>query len=72
MTVENAFHRPKGRRQILKWLDVTTKDVPLFVIACCILHNICEIHHNEFNSEWLDSIESKQILNLIQPSQTMN
>lgn len=28
MTVKNAFCRPKGR-QILKWLDVTTKDVPL-------------------------------------------
>lgn len=28
---------------------------------CCTLHNICEIHHNELNSEWLDSIESTLI-----------
>ena len=62
MTVENTFGRLKGRwRRILKRLDVTTNDVPLIVIACCVLHNICEIHHNEFNSEWLDSIESTQI-----------
>lgn len=62
MTVENAFGRLKGRwRHILKQLDVTTNNVPLIVIACCILHNVCEIHHSKFNSEWLDSIESTQI-----------
>ena len=52
MTVENTFGRLKGRwRRLLKCLDVKTYDVPLIVVACCILHNIYEIHHNEFNSE---------------------
>ena len=37
---------------------MTTNDVPLIVIACCVLH---EIHHSKLNSEWLDSIESTQI-----------
>ena len=61
MTVENTFGRLKGRwRRILKRLDVKTCDVPLIVVACCILHNICEIHHNEFNSEWLDSNDMQQ------------
>ena len=62
ITVENTFGRLKGRwRRLLKRLDVKTYDVPLVVVACCILHNIilCEIHH-EFNSEWLDSNDMQQ------------
>ena len=28
------------------------------VIACCILHNICEIHGDEFSEEWLDGVDN--------------
>jgi hypothetical protein len=70
MTVENTFGRLKGRwRRLLKRLDVKTCDVPLIIVACCILHNICEIHHNEFNSEWLE-LNDMQQPNLVSADET--
>lgn len=61
MTVENAFGQLKGRwRRLLKRLDVKTDDMPMLVVACCILNNICKIHHNEFSSEWIDSSDMQQ------------
>ena len=27
------------------------------VTACCILYNICEIHQDEFDEEWLEEVE---------------
>ena len=62
MTVENTFGQLKGRWcRLLKHLDVKTDDVPMLVVACCILHNIlCEIHHNEFNNECVDSNDMQQ------------
>ena len=35
-------------------------NVPNVVLACCILHNICEIHGDEFNEEWLDDLDLSQ------------
>ena len=26
------------------------------ITACCILHNICEIHQDEFDEEWLEEV----------------
>ena len=43
--VENAFGRLKARwRHLIKQNDMAVKNVPKVVTACCILHNICEIH----------------------------
>ena len=28
-------------------------NVPVVAAAACVLHNICEIHHDQFNDAWL-------------------
>ena len=30
------------------------------VSACCTLHNICEVHGDGFNDEWIDGTEQTQ------------
>ena len=55
MVIENAYGRLKGRwRCLLKRLDVHVNNVPVVVAACCTLHNICEIHGEHFDHEWLN------------------
>ena len=27
------------------------------VIACCVLHNVCEVHHDEFDEQWLNDVD---------------
>ena len=54
MVVENAFGWLKGRwRRLLKNIDMLPENVPTVIAACCILHNICEIHGETFNDSWL-------------------
>lgn len=58
---ENAFGRLKARwRRLLKQNDMAIPNIPDVIIACCILHNICEIHGETFNEVWLDEIQSDQ------------
>jgi len=58
VVVEHAYGRLKGRwRCLLKRLDVSVCDVPELVTACCILHNVCEVHGEAFNEEWMDGVE---------------
>ena len=53
MVVENAFGRLKGRwRCLLKCIDIKTSNVSETVGACCTLHNICELHGEEFDDNW--------------------
>ena len=33
-------------------------DVPELVAACCVLHNICEVHGESFDEEWLEGVDS--------------
>ena len=35
-------------------------NVPNVTLACCILHNICEVHTNIFNDEWLEDLDLMQ------------
>ena len=59
--MENAFGRLKARwRRLLKRLDVDANKVPNIVIACCILHNICEIHGDAFHESWLEEVDDSQ------------
>ena len=45
VVVENAFGRLKGRwRSLMKRNDCDVKYVPNLVTACCVLHNLCEMH----------------------------
>ena len=60
VVVEHGYGRLKGRwRCLLKRLDVDVRDVPELVTACCILHNICEVHGEQFSEEWLEGVESQ-------------
>ena len=36
------------------------ENVPHVVAACCVLHNICEIHGDKFNDEWLQDIHEQE------------
>ncbi|XP_069793215.1 uncharacterized protein [Narcine bancroftii] len=61
IVVENAFGRLKGRwRRLSKRLHISTAFVSDVVIACCILHNICEINKDHFLPEW--NINEEQVL----------
>ena len=58
---ENAFGRLKARwRRLLKQNDMSISNVPHVIMACCILHNICEVHGEAFNEVWLDDVHSDQ------------
>ena len=60
VVVEHGYGRLKGRwRCLLKRLDVDVRDVPELVTACCVLHNICEVHGEQFSEEWLEGVESQ-------------
>ena len=53
IVTENAFGRLKGRwRCLLKRNDTDLKYVVQQVAACCILHNVCEIHSDSFDDSW--------------------
>ena len=55
VVVECAFGRLKGRwRCLLKRNDVNLEFMSTLVTACCVLHNICEIHQDNFDQQWID------------------
>lgn len=54
IVTENAFGRLKARwRRLYKRNDMNIEKVPCIITACCILHNICEVHKDSFNEHWL-------------------
>lgn len=54
VVVECAFGRLKGRwRTLLKRNDTNISFLPTLVTACCVLHNLCEVHGDSFNDDWL-------------------
>ena len=56
--VEHVYGRLKGRwRCLLKRLDISINQVPELVASCCVLHNICEIHGDSFNDDWLHDVQ---------------
>ena len=62
IVVENAFGRLKARwRRLTKRNDMHTENIPCVTVtaAACVLHNICEVHHEHFNDAWLQSNEGK-------------
>lgn len=61
VVVEHAYGRLKGRwRCLLKRLDVSVSDVSELILACCVLHNICESHGERFNEEWLEGVHGER------------
>ena len=50
--------RLKGRwRCLLKRLDNELTSVIEIAKACCTLHNICEIHDDVFDDDWLEGFD---------------
>ncbi len=35
---------------------MSLSNIPTVVAACCILHNVCEVHGERFNDQWLESL----------------
>ena len=62
VVVEHCYGRLKGRwRCLLKRLDVDVSDASEVVAACCVLHNICEIHGDTFDDEWLNGTDEENL-----------
>jgi hypothetical protein len=58
MTIECTFGRLKGRwRCLLKRLDNNVQSVSGIVSACSTLHNVCEVHGDCFDDQWLEGVE---------------
>lgn len=74
MTVECAFGRLKGRwRCLLKRLDNDISSIAGIAKACCTLHNICEIHGDFFDDEWLQGVNNVvNEINLAQNEDNVN
>ncbi|XP_069505550.1 uncharacterized protein [Ambystoma mexicanum] len=62
--IENAFLRLRARWQCLLQPNNLTL-LPTMVLACCILHNVCEMHASPFSDEWL---EANEMNNFPQPN----
>ena len=45
---------------MLKRLDIDVRDVSELVAACCVLHNICEVHGDAFDDDWLNGVDSQE------------
>lgn len=59
MTVENTFGRWKGRfRRFLKRVDMNVENVAVSTMASCILHNLCELSHEDVLEDWLAEIQA--------------
>ena len=55
---ENTFGRLKGRwRRLMKHTDMGIDNVPHIITACCILHNMCEVHGDSFIELWLEDVD---------------
>ena len=60
IVVEMAFGKLKKKttRRLRKKIDMFVGNVPYITLVCCILHNICEVHSDTFNDEWLEDLSA--------------
>lgn len=60
IVIERAFALLKGRfRSLLSLLDMERVDlIPEFIIACCVLHNICLLYNDDFPIVDIDFVEN--------------
>ena len=40
-------------------LNEKMTNIPIEILACCVLHNISEIHGNAVNDRWLKEVEKQ-------------
>ena len=61
IVVENAYSRLKGIwRRLMKKNDMHISNIPTVIAACCVLHNLCEVHGEAFNEIWFQNDENSQ------------
>lgn len=61
IVVKNAFSRLKARwHHLQKQNDMFIENVSTIVASCCVLHNICQLHGDSFNSEWLNDLNNSK------------
>ena len=61
IVVEFAFGCLKGRwRSLLTRNDTDVCFLPTLVTACCVLHNLCEVHGDSFNNNWLTDVDADE------------
>ena len=56
---------------MLKRNDVLIHDVPKLVAACCVLHNVCEIHGETFDEDWMSDITDNNSVNTASTASTL-
>ena len=57
VVVEHAYGRLKGWWRTAEKKNTSIHDLPKLVAACCVLHNICEIHRGNFNKVSLTMLQ---------------
>lgn len=67
MSIERSFGLLKGRfRSLLSLLDMERVDlIPEFIIACCVMHNICFLQNDDFpiiEPDVLETDASEQLI----------
>jgi hypothetical protein len=56
IVVENAFGRLKPRwRRLMKKNDMHIRNAQYVIAASCVLHNICEVHGDSIDDDWVNS-----------------
>jgi len=61
--VERAYGRLKGRwRTLLLRAFHSVKFMPVVIVACCVLHNICEDHAEAFDEELLERPDEEDVI----------
>ena len=59
--MEITFGHLKARwRRMTKQNERNVTNVPNIITACCILHNMCEIHGDTFNEQRLEDINTEE------------
>ena len=59
--MEITFGHLKARwRRMTKQNEMNVTNVPNIITACCILHNMCEIHGDTFNEQRLEDINTEE------------
>ena len=43
--------------------DIRIDFMSTVVTSCCILHNVCEVHKDGFDEEWLDEVVINESIN---------
>ncbi|KAI1884492.1 hypothetical protein AGOR_G00226940 [Albula goreensis] len=63
---EVAFGRLKGRwRCLVKRNDLAVRTTTDNIIACCVLHNVCELRRDHFLPEWNAPVDEQERLDVL-------